>query len=466
MGVPQYKGDITQHAYDGFEKHYEYDEMLGFLRDSANFMSVRKGILRELKECLDFDVNDDEVISVLTRVVNEHGFDPDDIKGFDTEIVAWFDGSKPPSRAWATKLCFALQLNNEEAGHFLWKVCKLNGFSVRSAEEMIYCYCLANGKSYEYAKSIIAEFAKEIANNPQIQEYKQLVQECIRKKALEFTVRTDTLSRIFVDLKGLDEQTFKKRMVDHAKYFIDYSVSAYHEMVAIYEEAKKQIKKDRPVVVWLSDTVELQDKDAESGIRYATRNFSSPRKYNVVHSKGQIVEKQFDGKYEFDCALIWQHLVEVNISIGKTQTGEARPIKAISSVCNHIQMLLESLPSASRLQELTRPSRPENATKNSAARMVFVFLYFAQFAIRWERYLFDVEEEGEAPEEFFSEFYEGLNELLENCGYGYLYYPNPFDWHILTCVRLLDEGTKSDDELGALEWFNKAMTEMAGDSDE
>ncbi|MCL2221954.1 MAG: hypothetical protein FWB92_06415 [Oscillospiraceae bacterium] len=467
MSVPKYMGDITQHAYDGFEKYYDYDEMLDFLRDPTNFMSVRKGILRELRECLDFDVRDDEVFGVLKRVVEEYGFDPDDIKDLDKNIIAWFDGSKLPDRAWATKLCFAFGLNNEEAGHFLWKVCKLNGFSVRSAEQVIYCYCLANGKFYEYAKGIIAEFATEIANNPQIQEYKKTVQKRIKDKDSNFTVRTDELLHKFANLKGLDEQAFKKRMFDHAKYFIDYSISAYHEMVAIYNEAKEQIKKDRPIIEWLSDTVELKNKDAEDGKRYATRNFSSPCEYSVVHNKeGEIVKKQFDGKYDFDSALIWQHLVKVNVLIGKKQSDGTRPIKAISHVCNHVQILLESLPSASRLQELTKPSRPENATKNGTARMVFVFLYFAQFVIRWERYLFDIEEKGDAPNKFFSVFYNRLGNLLDSCGYGNLYYANPFDWHILSCVRLLDEGSKSDDELGALEWFNKAMARLAGDYDE
>jgi len=477
MGVPKYMGDITQHAYDGFEKYYEYDEMLGFLRDPANFMSARKGVLRELKECVDFDVSDDEIIGELKRLFVDGGLERDDIDDFDKEAEAWLSGKKPLKRESAIKLCFALQLNNEEAGYFLWKVCKLNGFSVRSAEEVIYCYCLANGKSYEYAKGIIAEYAKETSNNPQIQEYRKTVQERIKKKVSDFTVKTDELRCTFSNLKDMDEWAFKKKILDHAKYFIDYSVSAYHEMVAIYKEAKEQIKKDRPVIEWLSDTVELKDKDTEYGVRYATRNFSGHGRYDVVgydvdekdKSKTKVmkmVNTELDGRYGFTYKLVWQWLAETNVIINDGLKVKTRPTKAIIAVCNHAQLLVESLPTYSRLQELMGPANPENATKDSAARMVFAFLYFAQFVIQWERYLYDAEEKGESPEEFFSEFYEGLNGLLEKCGYGYLYYPNPFDWHILTCVRLLDEGAKSDDELGALEWFNKAMAELAGDSNE
>jgi hypothetical protein len=313
---------------------------------------------------------------------------------------------------------------------------------------------------------------------PKIQDYIKIVQERIKKKDSNFTVRTDELRLTFAGLKGLDEQAFKKRMFDNAKYFIDYSISAYHEMVAIYREAKEQIKKDRPIIEWLSDTVELKDKDAEGGVRYAIRNFSGHGRYDVVGydidekdkrkieiEDMKIVNTELDGRYGFTYKLVWQWLAETNVIINDGLEVKTRPTKAINAVCNHAQLLVESLPPYSRLQELMGPANPENATKDSATRMVFVFLYFAQFVIRWERYLSDIEEEGEAPEEFFSEFYEELNGLLESCGYGYLYYPNPFDWHILTCVRLLDEGAKSDNELGALEWFNKAMAELAGDCD-
>jgi hypothetical protein len=168
MGVPKHMGDITQHAYDGFEKYYDYDEMLNFLRDPSNFMAARKGVLRELKECVDFNVGDGEIIGELKRLFVDGEFEQDDIDGFGKEAEAWLSGKKPLKRESAIKLCFALQLNNEEAGHFLWKVCKLNGFSVRSAEEVIYCYCLANGKSYGYAKGIITEFATETAENPRL----------------------------------------------------------------------------------------------------------------------------------------------------------------------------------------------------------------------------------------------------------------------------------------------------------
>jgi hypothetical protein len=60
-------------------------------------------------------------------------------------------------------------------------------------------------------------------------------------------------------------------------------------------------------------------------------------------------------------------------------------------------------------------------------------------------------------------FYIGLNEELDKCGYGYLYLANPFDWHIMNCVRLLD--TAQDDTQGALIRFNEVLARLADVSD-
>ena len=468
MHIPKYMGDITKRAYNGFEKYYTYDEMLVFLRDPANFMSVHKGIMRDLMECLDLNVGDDKVVDEFKRTVRDYGFTTGEMLGFDTEVDAWFNGSKLPRRTWATRLCFAFHLSDEEAGHFLWKVCKLNGFCYRVAEDVIHCYCLANGKSYAEAKDIVSEYKK----NPkytELQEYRETVLRRIKSRDDNYTVRTGELLRAFSNLKGMDVQTFKKALFDHSKYFIGYSVSAHQEMVEKYEEAVEQIKKDRPVITGLSDTVEIKTKNENDDdvIKYRTMDFSTNGKFNVVDGR-DIVNKKFDGKYEFSYDLVWQWLAETSTLVGKEFKHETRPLKPISSVCNHVQMLVNALPPVGRVKNLMKTSRPEFATDREygSARMVFVFLYFAQFVLRWERYLYDIAEQGESPEEFFSEFYEGLNDQLESCGYSYLYYANSFDWHILSCVRLLDIASGDDGELSALEQFNKAMAELAGDFNE
>ena len=430
MEIPEYIGDVTQHAFDGFEEHCTYDKMLSFLSDPQNFMTVPKGIKRDLLECLNIEGSDEEIIEEFKRIIKVYSFTTPEMRKFDEQVHGWFYENKLPRRDWAVRLCFVFQLNDEQAGHFLWKVCKLNGFCYRSAEDIIYCYCLANGKSYQDAKALIADYKNSDKNTnfPSVKAYKELVISRIQTGIEDFTETTDKLRIAFRNLKGMDEKSFKNKLFSHSKYFIDYGISAHKGIVAQFYAVRQQMKMEP-----------LDDMDEED-----------------------------DQKSDLTYELVWRKLAETSELIGEAQKPETRPLMPINAITSHIQILVNSLPSVKKIRTIMKHSRPEAATdrKGNSARMLFVFLYFAQYVLRWERYLFDVIENDEKPEEFFSDFYEGLNNQLENCGYGYLYYANPFDWHILSCIRLLDnffsdEDSEDDDMFGALAQFNKALAQVA-----
>ena len=471
MKVPKYKGDITQHAYNGFEECCSYEEMLSFLRDENRFMSVSKGIKRDLLDCLDFQGDEDEIIADFKAVVCGYGFTDAEMRGFDDKVSEWFCENKLPNRAWAIRLCFAFGLDDDQAGHFLWKVCKLNGFSYRSAEDVIYCYCLANGKPYQDAKTLIDEY-KANPNIPRIEDYKKLVIARIKEKIRDNTVGTKVLQDKFSNLKGMTEDSFRCDLFANTKYFINYSVSAHFGILTEYEAVVEQLKLNRPTDVGISDTVEMKQKDKKGNEKtsYVTKALSETGTFDIVDGD-QVRHTKFDGQYEFSYESVWTELSERNKCIAGTEDRATRPTKPISSVCNHVCKLVSSLPPYEKFKEMTKRSKPQLATEKDFcyARNVFVFLYFAQFVLRWERYLYvsyDITKKeqsmpDEPPEEFFGEFYESLNIELENCGYGYLYYANPFDWHILSCVRLLDENLGGIDEIDALTHFNEALSQLA-----
>jgi len=468
MKSPKYMGDITQNAFNGFEKHCTYEEMLTFLRDPSHFMTVSKGIKRDLLECFDIKGDDTDVVEEFKRIVREYEFTAAELRGFDDKVNELFYEDKLPKRGWAVRLCFAFGLNEEESGHFLWKVCRLNGFSYRSAEDVVYCYCLANGESYQDAKALFDEY-KSNPHFPNVNVYDKLVRERIKTEVDDYTVRTGELRNAFSNLKGMSKADFKTVLFEYSKYFINYSISAHQGIIMQYESVIEQMKKDRPADVGLSDTVEKTYKDSKgnSGVTYRTNDFGETGSFDVVDGDKQV-RRTFDGKYEFTYDSVWRELAETSQYIDNTLNKETRPMLPISAVCNHVEMLVNALPPVEKLETIMKASKPESATDRAygSARMVFIFFYFSQYVLRWERYLYDIVEQGESPEEFFGDFYEGLNNQLDSCGYGYLYYASPFDWHVLNCVRLLDESSSNDDELGALEQFNKAMTELVGDGSE
>ncbi|MCL2286580.1 MAG: hypothetical protein FWC32_09495 [Firmicutes bacterium] len=461
---PKYIGDITQRAYNGFEERLTYDEMLEFLKNPLNFMTVGEGLKRDLLENLDFQCDESEAISTFKAVVREYGFTASEMQNFDIKVHEWFNGNKRPKIGWAVRLCFAFKLNEEQAGHFLWKVCRLNGFCYRNAIDVICCYCLANEKSYRDARVFIDRFKANLRYSD-VNEYKKIVLNRIKKGISDYTESTQTIIDTFKNLKGMSESDFEDKLFSLSKYFLDYSISAHDGIVAQYTAVKEQLKKDRPVDIGLSDTIQREQvKDGKIYTTYSIESLSKEGTYKKVDGNN-IEPIKFDGQYELSYSFVWNELSKRNKLIFGTEDHEIRPTRPITEVCDHVQELVMALPTVDRLITFMKDSRPQSATEKElcSARNVFVFLFFAQYVLRWERYLYDITTTDESPEEFFSDFYESLNNALENCGYGYLYYANPFDWHILSCVRLLDINSGEDDEMSALTQFNEALAQLAED---
>jgi hypothetical protein len=460
MKVLNYIGNITQRAFNGFEECHTFDEVLNFLQDPDNYMTIKKGIRRDLMECLDFQGDDADVIVDFKTIVRNYGFMNSELRDFDAIANDWFYNNKLPTRSWAVKLCFAFGLDNEKAGHFMWKVCKLNGFCYRSAVDIIYCYCLANGKSYDTAKKLIAEY-KANPNFAEATEYKKIVLERVKGKSGNYTERTLTLRKEFANLKGMNSETFKKALFKRSRYLIDFNISAYTGITEQYQNVIEQLKRTAPADVGLGAiTINRLNRHG----KYKMIKLSESGIVTAIDGDDEytVVLDGYNDKIEFSYEVVWRTLSKRSRLIAETEDHDTRPIHAVNAVCDHVLDLIEALPSLSGFRGLMEISRPERATEKEygSARKVFVFLYFVQFVLCWEHYLYNnanPKSSDKSPNNFFSEFHEGLNDELEACGYGYLYYANPFDWHIMNCVRLLDTEIEHTE---AIATFNEALAQL------
>jgi hypothetical protein len=428
-------------------------------------MTAKKGINRDLLECLDFKAqNDNEAFSMFKSVVREYSFTFNQLRGFEL-AEEWFFKDALPNREWAVKLCFAFKLDEVQAADFIWKVCRLNGFCYRSASDIIYCYCLANKKTYAEARMMYSEYLKT-SYSEKVAEYKEIVLERIKSQSQDYTVRTQTLRNKYANLKDMPEQVFVKHLITNAKYFIDFNISAYLGLVEQYNTVIAQLKKSRPADIGAGlVTIDEPDKDGFCkmvDLSYCFEDSTGAliHTHTIIDGDDEPRTTKFDSEYELSYATVWEQLSERVKCAGGTDEPLKRPTTPVGAIRNHMKYLL-SLPTLETLKKLLQdPPRATEKERNSA-RMLFVFLYFAQYVIRWEHHLFDLKET-KPKKPLFKIFYDMLNKQLEDCGYGYLYYANPFDWHILKCVSLLDEDWDNrSDYPDIIAEFNEALGQIA-----
>jgi hypothetical protein len=288
-------------------------------------------------------------------------------------------------------LCFAFELDDKQALDFLWKVCKLNGFNFRRAEDIIYCYCLANNQCYVYADAVRL-IKKYIASPLTVDASSEI-----------YTKSTRSLISIFSDLKGMDEATFLERLQSNKKNFIGYSITAHNEFLRLYSKIEERLTEH---------------------LKYDYAFATSHTLKNIQNTPPMSID------YETICSVLVEN--------SSDNRDELKKDKSMGGISKHLKGLLSDFLNAENLKKRYNEPRSATEKEHGSARKVFVFFYFADFVFKWD------ENKGKEKDitkiNYFERFYRGLNSLLQDCGYAYLYPADPFDWLILNCIMALYDG--------------------------
>jgi len=387
------------------EKDYTPEEICGFLKNPEKFMSLSAGLKRELR-CLGYEGTDEQLLNNFMKLLGDKSLNSAEYR----QERKWFKDAVLPRRESAVKLCFAFGLDEQQALDFLWKVCKLNGFNFRRARDIVFCYCLANKRSYDDALNLLIQYdaftvTHATANEP-------------------YTKTTQSIRGVFRDLKGMSEQDFMDNLYANKKNFIGYSVFAHKEFVRVYSEAVAQLE----LKITEDSASGFHDEDVEDAD-------------GVVRLTYKAICNEFVCRPGEDNAYL---------------AGNDYPVKRL---CRHIKGLTPTFLKAEDLKKLHNDPQRASEKEHGSSRKVFVFFYFVNFVLRWGRFINGKINETDPPVDYFYRFYYGLNASLDECGYGYLYYADPFDWLILNCVMSLNENDQSGggDDLDALSLFNETL---------
>ncbi len=132
----------------------DFPEIVEYL-NSENFRAFIDG-LKQIVKNKHPEMNETEILEYLEQVL----LIETDAVPRTTLLYDWIrDKKRPPknkmSRETMFKIALALKLTLQETVEFFNKVYLDRAFDYRNHKDVIYRYCLINGKSYEYAKGMI-----------------------------------------------------------------------------------------------------------------------------------------------------------------------------------------------------------------------------------------------------------------------------------------------------------------------
>ena len=137
----------------------EYASTIEFLNAEDGFRSFGDGLVA-LMQKKDPSMDTDKAIAHLTACCKKNGVEPCEVGSTNT-LKSWFKGGPRPKKGEDSRdamfaLVFALEFTPAEAAELFHKVYLDRAFNFRNEKELVYYFCLANGKAWADAKRIIA----------------------------------------------------------------------------------------------------------------------------------------------------------------------------------------------------------------------------------------------------------------------------------------------------------------------
>lgn len=153
--------------FDTNSKDETYDQVISFLNNDENFRSFGEGLISLIKEKHPTQ-NIEDPIKFLKEMCLKNNVDIDEIGTRNTR-KDWFSGEKRPKKGEIDRqkmfaLAFALEFTPEDTANLFHKVFLDRAFDFRNASEIIFYYCLAQKKSWQDAKRLIAAINYDDAN--------------------------------------------------------------------------------------------------------------------------------------------------------------------------------------------------------------------------------------------------------------------------------------------------------------
>ena len=151
--------EVLWQRWSDYDTDAEYATTIDFLNAEDGFRSFGDGLVA-LMQKKEPSMDTDKAIAHLTAQCKKNGVELSEIGSTNT-LKNWFKGGPRPKKGEDSRdamfaLAFALEFNADETAELFHKVYLDRAFNFRNEKELVYYFCIANGKAWDDAKRIIA----------------------------------------------------------------------------------------------------------------------------------------------------------------------------------------------------------------------------------------------------------------------------------------------------------------------
>lgn len=364
-------------------------------------------------------------------------------------VSKWCKEKAIPSNNNPVEICFALNLSFEESCDFLTKGCNRSySFNVRSAKDSIYMYCLLKGKSYKNAQDLIKKYntiqvppsgpsSSSISSNTNTTRI--LLDSFKNAKGNSFFANDDifmnnflipnrhrfneyakTATRIYYEQKFILQERLIRSNIDDALLNVDDQFNK--ETIASFEKALIKHKKSINAFSTLIS-------DLQKDITCARDIFE--KSLNAIDSilGNTIIKRDYLNDIMPIDALLRNILHDLPYDWSKKDRD------FVSYKESSLQDLIQGLTLKGGYEKFEK--KPMDNTFSSPTRKIIMLMFFLNYISDWAT---DDYSKG------YEDFFDKLNDILDNCQYATLYHANQYDWLMLRSVCELELGMFDEDD--------------------
>lgn len=406
MKYPEYEAtQIAQNVflwYD-FENQEvpgkEYIEMLEYSSPFADKLRERAVVLSYSGDLADMEALRAFLFQLLQReagIINEKN-----ARVWKENLRNWLVPKKgnpapvmPGKRESVYLLCFALRMNALEAGEFFIKGYLERPYNFKDLKETVYFYCLNNGLHYADAVDLYHK-AKAIP---------------FQKDPLAET-DTATIGRMVSEFH--DEEAFLDYIRQNRWSFETRSISAKKKITELITQCKRCATIEFNAFRYddQSDAIAVLEK------KIAQHDPDDPKQKNTKFDLVPLEDTVVDNAESLLSIIYGYYSRAIN-------NDAPEYIKTINKNSHFPKLIRENmLANAQQLAAVQKGTAPDSIMRN--ALVLFSFYYFYSNA-KANNYTNAVD--------LFDEFVDEVDTVLIECGFGQLYWRNPYDWMIGYCA--------------------------------
>lgn len=312
-------------------------------------------------------------------------------KNLNDRIRNWFNPNEAvmPKREIVYQLCFALGMDAMETAEFFIKGFLERPYNFKELKETVYFYCLNNGLHYKDSEALYQK-AYALRN-----------EDATSAESATMTIGSTILS-------FHDEEVFLEYVQQNRQSFETKSTSANREISRLKEECAVLAQQEHKAR-YSSD---YQDAIAERDDRVEKDARNDPNQKDADFSLPQKKDIQINTLESLLSAIYGRSSRNMTANITSEEKEQIPKLVHDALITNHMQ--------SNQIDKGT--------ATDSLKRSTLIILTFYHFFVG--RQLRNLENSIDV----YDEFVDKMNETLLRCGYGMLYWRNPFDWLFGFCA--------------------------------